>query len=112
MINTFEIIILAPVFIIVLVISFNALQSALRVSRMCSFILSVCVSILSVIGIVRCLKDSIEILLLPYAALAVAILLVLLFSFFGRSFKDSKDLLSKRTNGKSITEINDGRLRR
>ena len=58
------------------------------------------------------LKDSMEMILLPYAALAVAVLLLLLFSFIGRSFKGSKDRLSNRTGGKNITEMNDERLRR
>ncbi len=107
-----KIMIMTPIFIMLLVISFNALRSALGFGRMHSFILSVCVSMLSVIGIVRYLNDSMEMILLPYAALAVAILLLLLFSFIGRSFKGSKDRLSNRAGGKNITEMNDERLRR
>ena len=110
--NIFGIIVLAPIFIMLLIISFKALQSAVGFGRMHSFILSVCVSMLSVIGIVRYLKDSMETILLPYAALAIAVLLLLMFSFIGRSFKGSKDRLSKRTDGKNITEMNNGRLRR
>ena len=112
MTNMLKIIILIPIFIMVLAIAFNALQSALGLGRIHSFILAVCVSMLSVIGIVRYLKDSTEMILLPYAALAMALLLLLLFSFIGRSFKGSKDRLSSRTDGKNITEMNDGRLRR
>ena len=112
MTNMFEIIILAPIFVMLLVIAFNTLQSALGFGRIHSFILSVCVSMLSVIGIVRHLKDSTEMILLPYAVLAMAILLLLLFSFIGRSFKSSQDRLSNRTDEKSIIETNDGRLRK
>ena len=96
MTNIFEIIILAPIFIMILVVAFKTLQPALGFGRMHSFTLSVCVSMLSVIGIARYLSDSMEMILLPYAALAVAILLLLLFSFLGKSFKDSKDRLPNR----------------
>ena len=112
MTNIFKIIILTPVFIMVLTIAFKALQPALGFGRIHSFILAVCVSMLSVIGIVRYLDNSLEILLLPYAALAMALLLLLLFSFIGRSFKDSKDRVFNRADGKNITEMNDERLRR
>ena len=112
MTNIFKIIILTPVFIMVLTIAFKALQPALGFGRIHSFILAVCVSMLSVIGIVRYLDHSIEMVLLPYAALAMALLLLLLFSLVSKSFRDSKDRVSNRADGKNITEMNDQRLRR
>ena len=112
MINTFNILILAPIFIVVLVVAFKALQPALGLGRMHSFILAVCVSMLAVIGIVRYLGNSVEMLLLPYAALGIAILLLLLFLFIGKFFKDSKDRQSNRTIKKNVSESNDKWLRR
>jgi len=112
MVNTFNILILAPIFIVVLVVAFKALQPALGFGRMHSFILAVCVSMLAVIGIVRYLGNSVEMLLLPYATLAIAILLLLLFSFISRFFRTSRDRSSRRTGGKNIAKMNNKRLRR
>lgn len=66
--------------------------------------MSVCVSLLSVIGISRCLKGSMDVILLPYAALAVAILLLLLLSFIAKYFKGSSERFSEYPNGKSRPE--------
>ena len=96
MINLSGIVILASIFIMLLIIVFNSLQSALGFGRIHSFTLSVCVSLLSVIGIARYLRDSMETILLPYVALAIALLLLSIFSFLCRSFKGVKDRLSNR----------------
>ena len=105
MVNTFNILILAPIFIVVLVVAFKALQPALGFGRMHSFILAVCVSMLAVIGIVRYLGNSVEMLLLPYAALGIAILLLLLCLFISKSSRAAKNRLSSRTCGRNIFKM-------
>lgn len=107
MTDTFKIITLIPVFVIVLVVAVKTLQPALGFGRTHSFILTVCVSMLSVLGIVHYLKDF-TVLLLPYVVLVVAILVLLLFSFLGKSLKSPKDRVPTRISKKKILEMKDG----
>jgi hypothetical protein len=56
----------------------------------------------------RSLKGSSGIILLPYAALGIAILLILLFSFISKHFEGAKDCLSDYTIHKDdAAQIND-----
>jgi len=91
MLNNVEIIAMAPIFIILLIVLFKPVKTAFKLDTFPSCVLSVCVSALCVIGINHFLKGSIEVILLPYAAMAIAILLVLLLSFI------TKDCLSDYT---------------
>ena len=88
---------MVPIFIILLVVVFKPIKTVFNLDTFPSCVLSVCVSALSVIGINHFLKGSIEVILLPYAAMAIAILLILLFSFIGLHFKGTKDRLSDYT---------------
>lgn len=95
--NVFQVIVMVPIFIILLVVVFKPLKSAFNLDTFPSCVLSLCVSALCIIGINHFLKGSIEVILLPYAAMAIAILLILLFSFIGKPFKGTKDRLSDYT---------------
>jgi len=97
MLNNVEIIVMAPIFIILLVVVFKPIKTAFNLDTFPSCVLSVCVSALCVIGINHFLKGSIEVILLPYAAMAIAILLILLLSFIGQHSKGTKDHLSDYT---------------
>ena len=88
---------MAPIFIILLVVVFKPVKSVFNLETFPSCILSVCISALCVIGIRHSLKGLVEVILLPYAAMAIAILLILLFSFIGLHFKGMKDRLSDYT---------------
>ena len=93
--NPAETIILAPIFIILLLVTYKAVGSAFSFGPAGTFTMSICVSLLSVIGISHCLKGSLEVILLPYTALAVAILLLLLLSFIGRHLAGAKECFSR-----------------
>ena len=67
---------LASIFILLLVLIYNAIRSASTFNEMSSFILSVCVSILTIMGLVRYLGNIIDVILLPYAVMGIAILLL------------------------------------
>ena len=97
MMNVFQIIVLAPIFIILLVVIFHTVWSAFDLGELCSIILSACVSVLAVIGIDYFLKGSTKLILLPYVAMAMAILLTLLFSFIGKHFKEAEGHCLNRT---------------
>ena len=94
MLNNIEIIVLVSIFVILLVIVFKPIKTAFNLGTFPSCVLSVCVSALCVIGINHFLKGSIEVILLPYAAMAIAILLISLFSFIGLHFRGTKGRLS------------------
>lgn len=95
--NNIETIVLAFIFVILLVVVFKPLKSALNLDTFPSCVLSVCVSALCIIGMSHSLEGSSGIILLPYAAMGIAILLILLFLFIGKHFKRAKDHLSDYT---------------
>lgn len=83
MLSNTEIIILVPIFVILLLVIFKPIKAVLNLGTFSSCVLTVCVSVLCIIGMIRSLKGSLEIILLPYTALAIAILLVILVTFIG-----------------------------
>ena len=113
MLNDIETIVLVPIFVILLVVVFKPIKSAFNLDTFPSCVLSVCVSALCIIGMSRSLKGSSGIILLPYAALGIAILLILLFSSIGKHFKGAKDRLSDCTIRKDdAAQANNKRLKR
>ena len=94
MLNNIETIVLAFIFVMLLVVVFKPIRSAFNLDTFPSCVLSVCVSALCIIGMSRSLEGSSGIILLPYAALGIAILLMLVFLFIGKHFKRAKDHLS------------------
>ena len=104
MVGNFKIIILASIFIIVLLVTYKAVKAAFNFGQAGTFTMSACVSLLSVIGISRCLKGSLGVILLPYAALAVAILVLLLLSFIAKCFRGSAERSSEYPNKESRPE--------
>ena len=97
MLNNIETIVLAFIFVILLVVIFKPIKSAFNLDTFPSCVLSVCVSALCIIGMSRSLEGSIEVVLLPYAAMGIAILLILLFLFIGKHLKGAKGRLSDYT---------------
>ncbi len=95
--NNIETIVLAFIFVILLVVIFKPIRSAFNLDTFPSCVLSVCVSALCIIGMSRSWKGSSGIILLPYAALGIGILLILLFLFISKHFKRAKDRLSDYT---------------
>ena len=106
------IIILVPIFILLLVIIFHAIRSASVFSGMSSFILSVCVTILAIMGIAECLRNSITVILIPYTAMALTILLLLLLSLVARYFQRSDNHLSKLARKTNLPKKHDYQSRR
>ena len=92
------IIIMTPIFIILFVIILQAIKSMFDLSRTSSFVLAACVSILAIMGMVRYLNDTIDVILLPYAAMAIAILLLLFLSVIARYFTGTKVIDRTRKN--------------
>jgi hypothetical protein len=107
-----ELMILTPIFIVLVVVTFNSMQSALDYGKAGSFGLAICVSLLSVIGMRRCLAGQMEVILLPYAALAITILLVPLVLFVGKYFKGRGDRVSDGACEKKVRDRNSDRLKR
>ena len=90
MIDQLGILIAVPVFIILLITILQPVKQALHFSTTKSVILSVCVSALATIGLNSHLRNSEGAILLPYAALAICILLILLLSFSGKITSQTK----------------------
>ena len=73
--NSLEMIILTVTFVMTLVVTLRALDSMTLFGPVGSMVVSVCVSLLSVIGLHQAMGTSIEVLLIPYAMLAIMVLL-------------------------------------
>jgi len=112
MANIPELMILMPIFVVLVVVTFNSIRSALDYGQAGSFVLAVCVSLLSVIGMHRCLADAMEVVLLPYAAPTIAVLLILLLLCIGRYVKGQRDRVSDGAGEEKTRETDSDRLRR
>lgn len=110
MIDQLGILIAAPVFIILLITILQPVKQALHFSTTKSAILSVCVSALATISINSYLKGSAEAILLPYTALAICILLILLLSFIGKITSQTKKPLYDRPEKKKLSNADNKKI--
>lgn len=94
-------VVLAPVFIVVLIVSFRAISTGLGFDTAGSSVLSICVSLLSVVGLVHYLGDSMDAILLPYAALAISVVFVLILSFVCKNTKHLREY-SQRCDERNV----------
>ena len=80
----------ALLFVILFMAIIKPVQSAFKLGEFASYVLAASVSALGIIGIKQFLGGSIKVILLPYAAMAISILLALLVLFIGKHFKRTK----------------------
>ena len=107
-----ELMILTPIFVVLVVVTFNSIRSALDYGVAGALVLAICVALLSVIGMRRCLGGAMEVVLLPYAALAIAVLVILFLLCIGRYVKGPKDRISDGADEEKMREADSDRLRR
>jgi hypothetical protein len=84
-------IILLPIFIILLVIIFRIIKDSIKFDTAASLILSVCVSVLATVALSSNLKGTVKVVLVPYAALAICILLAALITLLFKTRRKDKD---------------------
>ena len=84
-------IILLPIFIILMVVTFRVIKDSLKFDGPASFIISLCVSALAVIGLNANLPGIIEAVLIPYTALSICIPMVVLLAFLFKAPKKDKN---------------------
>jgi len=90
MTDSVEFVINTLLFIILFMAIIKPVQSAFKFGEFASYVLAACVSALGIIGMKQFLGGSIKVILLPYAAMAISILLALLVLFIGKHFKRTK----------------------
>ncbi len=112
MANMPELMILTPISFVLAVVTYNGIRSALDYGKAGSFVLAVCVSLLSVIGMRRCLAGAMEVVLLPYVALAIAILLILLLLRIGKYVKGQRGHVPGGADKEKAREKDSDRWRR
>ncbi|HBG28995.1 MAG: hypothetical protein A2Y10_14765 [Planctomycetes bacterium GWF2_41_51] len=98
--------ILLPIFIILLVVIFRTIKSSLNVDVVPSLIFSICMSILATIGLNSDLKGSMAMLMVPYKALAICVIIALLITFLFKMHKKAKDKFSDTFKKNQQSEIN------
>ncbi len=102
-----------PIFVILLVVIHRAIRSTLDCGDSTARVLSVCVSLFALIGMNRCLQGSIEVILIPYAALGILILFtLLLFIFFGKHIIIIRKHFRQPTERKCSSDTDDDRLKK
>ena len=115
-----NLLILLPVFIILLVIIFRTIKDSLKFNAAGSLILSICVSALATIGLNSNIRGTVGVVMIPYTALGICILLAALIAFLFKTHKKAKDRFSDiakknppySINGKRKYEIDDDRVER
>lgn len=93
----YELLIMAPFFVVLLMEIHEPVKEVFNFDSIGSWVFSVCISALGMIGINHFFKDSIEVILLAYATMVIAILAMSLFRLFNTLFKGAKEGLSDCT---------------
>lgn len=101
--NVFKVITMVPIVIILLVVIFHTVWSVFDLDTFPSYVLSVCVSALCIIGMSRSMRGSLGIIMMSYTALGITMILMVLVSFFYRCLnkrrEQSCDQLDKKERG-------------
>ena len=92
----FDTIILLLIFIILVVVIFQTIKNSLKFDETTSLILSVCISALATISLNSNLRGILGVILVPYAALAICIILVILIAFLSNFKKKTKDIFESK----------------
>ncbi|MHC4680124.1 MAG: hypothetical protein ACYTEK_15665 [Planctomycetota bacterium] len=105
--------VLIAVFLIVLAVTFEALKQMSMFGQRTTFMVAVCVSLLSILGLARFttvsqvasqtthdghgLHVNLDFILLPYAALALAVILTLLLRWIAGRFREQQTKKPEKT---------------
>ena len=108
--NNLEIIILGILFVIFQIILLKPIRSAFNFNPIVSYIFSVCVSLLCIIGIKQLMGNSMGTLLLPYATLAITLMLLFLINFIIKLVKYSNKEKRFLANRKKIKSHNSKKM--
>jgi hypothetical protein len=103
-----EAILYPTVFIILLVVIFNTVKPAFSFDGSQSFIVSLCITILAILGMRQYFQGSISVLLVPYVTMGIAILLMLLLIFIGKYFVKKQH--PREPDEKTSSEVYDERM--
>ena len=109
--------ILVPVFLVLLVVIYQAIASMSMFDTLGSCVLSVCVTLLCIIGMASFWRDSsltvssFQTILLPYAALAFTVPLVWILILITRCYTAVRMRLMSRALRKQTCEGRDRRLK-
>ena len=89
--NAIPSIFLTAIFFVLSPVIYQTLKSSSMFESGVSFVLAICVSALCVMGLSHFLAGSLEVILLPYAALAVSLLLLGLLMFIIGAIKKYRE---------------------
>ncbi len=98
--NELELLITIPLFVILLIAIHKPVKEAFKFGDTLSWVFSGCVSALSMIGIKQSFKGSLGVILLPYAAMGICILVILLWTCIAKTHKKER-LTDKREKRRS-----------
>jgi len=106
-----NLIVLIIIFFILATVIFRTTKHNMNFNNTASLIISICVSILATIGLNGHLEGSVGIVLIPYTALAVSIILMLLWLFFCRGSRRIKKGFSVKSENKRSDQMGENDIR-
>jgi len=107
--NSLELMILVVMFFMIVIVTKKAFDSCHLFGSSSAGVMSVCVALLSVMGLHQAMGRSIVVILVPYAALAVVVFIYWLWALQRRCFR-SRRRFSKRNEGYSPKYLQTQRL--
>ncbi len=84
-----ELLVAIPLFLVLLMAIHKPVKEAFKFSDALSWVFSICISALCIMGIMQSVKGSIGVVLLPYAAMGISLLLVIVLCFLARYLQKS-----------------------
>jgi len=117
--NKLNSIILLPIFVILLMVVFCIIKESLKIDEPINWILSICVSILATFALNANPSGTIGAVLLPYKAVGISILVIVLMSFLFKGINKGKERSAKTkrnrrydADGLETDKTDDDRVRR
>lgn len=105
--SSVEIVIMAVVFVLLMTVIYRTVKSAFDFGKAGNTVISICVTLLAILGMSQLLSGSMEFILLPYVALGITILLALIIGLFGKKNGQDVGQLSEDKPTKSGGKISE-----
>ena len=107
-----KIVLMVSMFVILLLVIYDTAKSAFDFGDFFCLVISISVTVLTMISMNELISGSMKTMELPYAAMAIAIVAVILFAFISKHLINIKEWFSRRTDKKNMQETRKERLRR
>jgi len=101
-------------FIMLVLVVYKPAKSAFNLETFPSLVISGCISALCIIGMKSIFGDSFKMILLPYVAMGISILFIMLITFICKLFKNDNDdkIFNNNQHINNQNKIESGKIKR